>query len=200
MMLMSTVLDYAGMPERGIPLLFAALPFIDAEREPRLLLCVRHNLIDYLAESGRLLEADVLLAESWSLYARFPEPWVRDRRRWVQGKIAHGLGRFAEAESEFLAARDGFVSSGVAYDAALVSLHLASLYAQQARTADLSQLVREMLPIFVSRQIHQEALAALAFFRQAVEMEAATLQLASSVAEYLRRAQHDSGLRFEAPR
>ncbi|HEY0782709.1 MAG TPA: hypothetical protein VGE98_09660 [Thermoanaerobaculia bacterium] len=199
MVQMSTVLDYAGLPERSIPLLFAALPLIDAEREPRLLLCARHNLIEYLTESGRLLEAEVLLAESWSLYARFPEPWARDRRRWVQGKVAHGLGRFAEAESELLAARDGFVASGVAYDAALVSLHLASLYAQQGRTGDLRQLVREMLPIFVSRQIHQEALAALAFFRQAVEMEAATLHLVSSVAGYLRRAQHDSGLRFEAP-
>ena len=56
-----------------------------------------------------------------------------------------------------------------------------------------------MVPIFSSLHIHREALAALAFFRQAAEAERASLEVVTGVAAYLRRAQHDASLRFEAP-
>ena len=39
--------------------------------------------------------------------------------------------------------------------------------------------------------------AALAFFRQAVEAERASLDLVVRVASFLKRAQHDPGLRFQ---
>ncbi|HET9225100.1 MAG TPA: hypothetical protein VFR31_00415, partial [Thermoanaerobaculia bacterium] len=80
-----------------------------------------------------------------------------------------------------------------------VSLELASLYAEQGRTEDLKRLAKEMLPIFSSLQIHREALAALAFLRQAIETEKASLEMVTSVAAYLRRARHNPELRFELP-
>ena len=70
------------------------------------------------------------------------------------------------------------------------------LYTKQGRTADLKQLAAEMVPIFASRQIHREALAALAFFKQAVEAEKASLEVVTRVAAYLREAEHDSALPF----
>jgi hypothetical protein len=42
-------------------------------------------------------------------------------------------------------------------------------------------------------------LAALAYLRQAVETESASLEVVSQVAAFVRRAQHDPDLRFEAP-
>jgi hypothetical protein len=131
------------------------------------------------------------------LYRDFTDAWTQNRRKWVKGKIVRGLGQSNQAESLFLAARDGFVAEGIPYDTALVSLELATLYAEQGRTADLKRLAEEMLPIFSSLHIHREALAALAFLRQAVEAERASLEVVSRVASYLRRAQHDPGLRFE---
>jgi tetratricopeptide (TPR) repeat protein len=194
----STVHHYAGDLEAAISSLHQALPLIDPEREPRLLLCARHNLVDYAAGLGRFLEAQRLYRDARPLYRSFNEPWVQNRRRWVRGKIARGLGQLQRAETQFLAAREGFVAEGIPYDTALVSLELALLYAEQGRTEDLKRLAAEMVPVFASRHIHREALAALTFFRQAVETERAGAELVARVAAYLRRAEGDPGLPFES--
>lgn len=196
---LSTVHHFTGHIEQAIPLLHQALELIDPEQEPRLLLCARHNLIDDLAEMGRFLEAQGLYRETRPLYRDFPDAWAQNRRKWVRGKIARGLGQPRLAESLFLAARDGFVEEGVPYDTALVSLEIATLYAEQGRTRDLKRLAQEMLPIFSSLQIHREALAALTFLKQAIEAERASLGVVMGVADYLRRARHDPGLRFGPP-
>lgn len=198
---MSTVHRYAGSPERAIPLLYKALDLIDPVREPRLMLVAWHNLTDDLAEAGQLMEAQKLLVKAWPLYQRFPEAWASHPRKWVEGRIARGLGQHDRAESLLLAAREGFLAEGpgTAYDIALVSLDLALVYAEQGRLPELKRLAEEMVPIFSSRQIHREALAALAFWRQAVEAETAGLDLVASVAAFLKRAQYDTALRFEEP-
>jgi tetratricopeptide (TPR) repeat protein len=195
---MATVHHHAGNLEAAISSLHQALPLIDPEREPRLLLCARHNLVDYTAGLGRFLEAQRLYREARPLYRSFNEPWVQNRRTWVQGKIAKGLGRLQRAETQFLAARDGFVAEGIPYDTALVSLELALLYAEQGRTEDLKRLAAEMVPVFASRHIHREALAALTFFQRAVEAERAGAELVARVAAYLRRAAGDPELPFES--
>jgi tetratricopeptide (TPR) repeat protein len=187
---------YAGHPELGIPLLDQALELIDADFEPRLKLCAQHNLIQDLAETGRFDEARKLYRETSRLYREFPEAWVVNRRKWVKAKISQGLGRIAQAEKLFLAARSGFIAEGIPYDTALVSLELAALYARQGCAADLKRLAQEMLPIFSSLQIHREALAALSFLQQAAENEQVSLDLVSRVTDFLRRAEHDPGLHF----
>jgi tetratricopeptide (TPR) repeat protein len=193
---MDAVHHYAGTPEKGIPLLYQALELIDPERDPFLVVCAWHNLIDDLAEAGRFLEAQKLFLRSRPLYARAVEPAVENRRRWVEGKIARGLGRPEEAEGLFRSARDAFVDQGIAYDAALASLDLATLYAEQGRTAELKRVAEEMVPIFSSRQIHREALAALTLWRQAVVAEEAGRELVAEVAAFLKRAQYNPELRF----
>lgn len=194
---MSTIHHQGGNLDEAIRLLSQALELIDPEQEPRLLLCARHNLVDDLAEAGRFLEAQKLYRETRPLYQSFPDAWSQNRRKWVKGKIVRGLGQGEQAESLFLAARDGFVAEGIPYDTALVSLELATLYAEQGRTADLKRLAGEMVPIFSSLNIHREALAALAYLKQAAEAERASLELVRSVAAFVRRAQHDPELRFE---
>ncbi|HKI05127.1 MAG TPA: tetratricopeptide repeat protein [Thermoanaerobaculia bacterium] len=197
---MSIVHSHSGQTEESIPVLYQALDLIDAEQEPRLLLCARHNLTTYLADSGRFLEARDLYRETRPLYREFGEPWVQNRRHWVRAKIAGGLGNAGRAESLLLAAREGFLAEGIPFDTALVSLEIAALYAGQGRTADLKRLAEEIVPVFASRHIHREALAALAFLKQAMEAETASLDLVLTVAAYLRRAENDPALKFEASR
>jgi hypothetical protein len=55
-----------------------------------------------------------------------------------------------------------------------------------------------MAPVFKAQDVPVEAKKALDLFRRAVEAEAATPELAGRVAGYLRRAQYDPELRFEA--
>lgn len=196
---MSTVHHTAGEPEKAIPLLYEALDLIDPSREPQLMLFAWHNLIDDLAEAGQFLEAHKLLLKARPLYREFRNAWTQNRSRWVEGRIARGLGQARQGEALFLAARTGFMAEDAAYDTALVSLDLASLYAEQGRLPELKRLAEEMVPIFSSRQIHREALAALAFWKQAVEAEKAGLELVTGVASYLKRARHDPALRFQEP-
>jgi tetratricopeptide (TPR) repeat protein len=198
---MSTVHRYAGSPEKAIPLLYKALGLIDPAREPRLMLIAGHNLVDDLAEAGQFMEAQKLLAKARPLYQQFPEAWASHPHKWVEGRIARGLGQYDRAEELLLAARDGFLAEGPgsAYDIALVSLDLSLVYAEQRRLPELKRLAEEMVPIFSSRQIHREALAALAFWKQAVEAETAGLDLVASVASFLKRAQYNTALRFEEP-
>lgn len=194
---MDSIYCYEGNPEMGIPLLYLALELIDSDQEPRLRLCAQHNLIDDLVETGRFLEAQRLYRQTRSLYKDFPDAWTQTRRKWVKGKLSLGLGRTIQAERLLLAARDGFIAEGIPYDTALVSLELAALYAREGRTADLKRLSQEMFPIFSSLRIHREALAALSFLQKALDAEQVGVELVTRVAEFLRRAEHDPGLRFE---
>jgi tetratricopeptide (TPR) repeat protein len=196
---MSVVYRYAGETESAIPLLYEALDLIDSSREPRLLLAAWNNLIDNLADNKQFMEAQKLLARARPLYRQFPEPWVQNRRRWVEGRIARGLGQERDAEALFLRARDGFLAEDAAYDTALVSLDLAALFAKQGRVKEVKRTAEEMMPIFSSRQIHREALAALIFWKQAVDAERTGTELVSGVAAFLKRARHDPDLRFQEP-
>lgn len=194
---LSLALNYSGAPEESIPPLYRALDLIDPKQEPRLLLTAKHNLILVLAETGRFFEAQRVYREARPLYRDFPDAWTQNRHKWVKGRIAYGLGQLRRAELLFLSARDGFLAEGIPYDTALVSLEIALLYARQGRTAELTRLAAEMVPVFTSRQIHREALAAIAFFQQAVEAERAGVEVVERVAEFLRRARYSPELQFQ---
>lgn len=196
---MDLVHHQAGAPEQGIPLLYQAAKLIDAEQEPYLLLCVWHNLADDLTEVGRFMEAQKIFQQSRTLYRSLPLGGAPNRRNWLAGRIAVGLGQEEEGEELLLAARQGFVDEDAAYDVALVSFDLSALYARQGRTQELKQIAAEMVPFFSSRQIHREAAAALSYWRQAVETETACLEMVPKLVAFLRRARYDLDLPFEPP-
>jgi len=190
----------AGFPERAIELLREASRLIDRAVDPRLTLCICHNLIDWLTEAGRCLEAQGLMARSGEVYRRFADAPTRLRRLWVQGKIARGLGQLADAAALFDRVREGFVELGIGYDAALAALDLAGVDTQLGRTEEVKRLASEMLPIFRSRDVHREAIAALIVFQRAAASEQATQGLVEELSAYLRRAAKEPGLPFEPPR
>ena len=159
-------------------------------------------MVGDLAESGRTIEAHRLFLKARALYPQFPEAVTQNRRTWIAGKIAYGLGQQTEAETLFLAARQSLLAEETPYEVALVSLDLAALYAKQGRTEEMKQLAAEMVPVFSSLQIHREALAALTFWKQAVEAETSherISQLVAGVAAFLKRSRYDPELRFVAP-
>jgi tetratricopeptide (TPR) repeat protein len=195
---MSSAHSIAGAPDKAISLLYQALKLIDHNREPRLVLVAWHNLIDDLTETGKFMEAQKLLVKARPLYKKLA-PSLQNFRLFMEGKIARGLGQVEQAEALFLSARSGFLADGVSYEMALVSLEIASLYAEQGRMAEIKRLAEEMLPIFSSRQIHREALAALDYWRQAVEAERACAALVAGVASFLKKARHNPELRFQRP-
>lgn len=189
----------AGHPERAVRVLRQAVDYLDSTREPRIQLCARHTLAVALADLERFMEAQGVFGDSQLLYDRFPDAWTQRRRIWLEGKILRGLGQLEAAEARLAAARRGFLEQEIVYDAALVSLDLAAVYAQQGRFEDQRRLAREMYPIFRARGVHREAQAALAYFQEAAEEERASPRVVEGLLEFLSQARHDPGLRFEQP-
>lgn len=183
-------------PDEAIPLIRKAEGLIDPEREPRLLLCARHNLLDNLSKAGRFAEARDLLPRVQGLSRSAGSRLDHVRLRWVEARIAAGLGEDDDARAAFREARQGFLDQGIAYDAALVSLEFAVVLLQTGRTEEVRELAREMIPIFQAQEIHREALAALAVFQAAAALDQATVELARDVVAFLVRARYDPGLRF----
>ena len=91
------------------------------------------------------------------------------------------------AEAGFREVQEALLNRQLGYDAALVSLDLALLYASEGRTAALKRLASEMIPAFESREVHREAMAALLMFQGACEEERVTIQLARQLADFLQR-------------
>lgn len=182
--------------DRAIPVLREAEALIDPAREPRLLLCARHNLLDHLSKAGRYSEARALLPEVQTLSRSAGSQLDRVRLRWAEGRIAAGLGDVEGARLALSSAQRDFLEQEIAYDAALVSLELAALLLQEGRTDEVRELAREMIPIFHAQDVHREALAALAIFQAAAAVDAATVELAREVAAFLVEARNDPERRF----
>lgn len=185
--------------QEAIPVLRRAVKLIDPQRDTRLLLCARHNLIYTLLDCGRSAEARKLLDLSRDDYAEYRDFWTQLRLRWVEGKLAAVEGRYAEAETFFLGVREGFLDNEVGYDAALVSLDLALLYLAHGRNIEVMQLARQMYPIFHAQDVHREAVAALVIFQKAALSQNLTSSTVEGIAAYLRRARHDPSFRYEEP-
>jgi tetratricopeptide (TPR) repeat protein len=196
------LLGLANDPEAAIRHLTEGLQKVDPETDPRLFIVAQHNLTLYLAEAGRYMEALRLLEDARPRYDQVGEQMglLRLRLRWLEGKIASALGHFAEAESLLRGVQKELIDRELGFDAALLSLDLADIYARQGRSTEMRRLAEEMLPIFKSRDIHREAIAALFVFQKAAEMERVTLGLIRDVTGYLKESRASSSHRSRETR
>lgn len=189
--------EHMGELERALATLRDASPLIDPERDPRLLLCVQHNILNYLARVGRPEDARVLLPRVRKLSEDLGNDLDLLRLTWTEGLLAEAAGEGREAAELLLAAQAEFVGRRMGYDAALVSLDLAAVYLKEGRMAETATLAREMIPIFEAEDIHREALAALAVFQEAALRHRLNADLLSRVARYLEDARTNPELKFE---
>ncbi|HEY8019853.1 MAG TPA: hypothetical protein VIH93_02055 [Thermoanaerobaculia bacterium] len=181
------ILEEQGELEAAIEALAEAALVVDAAPDARLLLCARHNLVWLLTTAGRHSEAEALLPEVRRLATELGNPLDLVRLRWAEGRIDLGLGRRGPAEAAFREVQREFFERRMGFDAALVSLDLAVLYAAEGCIAEIKQLAAEIMPVFESREVHREAIAALIMFQQAAEEERLTVALARHLAAFLGR-------------
>src|SRR6185436_16362055 len=163
------ILEEENKWEEAIASLEEAAPYVDEKRDPRLLLCIRHNLSWLLVDTGRQDEADKLLPEVRELCRAFGSEFDRFRLIWLSAKIAAAQGDLDRAADLYQQVRARFAEREVCFDTALVSLELAAVYAKQGRTQEVKTIARHLVPVFQAQDVHREALAALTLFRQAAE-------------------------------
>lgn len=178
----------SGRIEGSIPLIERAGKLIDREREPRLDLSLKLNLISHLIVLSRLDEAGCLLPQVREVARRHGSHLDRLRVLWVEGNLRKLLGQVELAEEALTHVREGFIAADIAYDVALVSLDLASLFLESGRTSDVRELAVESLSLFASRGIHREVIMAWSLFREAAERESVSLGLLQRVAAAIRQA------------
>ncbi|MFP3938732.1 MAG: tetratricopeptide repeat protein [Thermoanaerobaculia bacterium] len=193
----ATTLRQAGDVEVAIDTLEHAATLVDASQEPRMQLLLHGNLVLYLSESGRGPEAKKLLPEVRHLATAVGGALDRIRASWLEGLVAMCCGHDTTAEAALRDAMEGFADQGIGYDAALVALDLAAFYLETNRTGQARELALEMIPIFTTRDVHREALAALSIVQRAMEEGAATVAMVQEAARYFRRARRNPALRFE---
>lgn len=186
-----------GENEQAIQLLHEAEGLVDARRDPRLHLCLRHNLLSNLTSIEEYGEATRLLPQVTALCQELGNPLDLLRLRWTEGRIAAGLGHTDSAIELLQDLRHEFAARGISYDAALVTLELTALYARKGALAEVKGLSLEMARIFHVQDVPREALAALLFFQKAAERERATAKLARDIASFLEKLRSNPGLSFQ---
>jgi tetratricopeptide (TPR) repeat protein len=190
------VVGTSGRTDEAIACLREGIRGIDPKSDPRLTVAAHHNLIVYLIEGGQLQEAVALLDATRPLYEEMGDRMNLIRLQWLEGKIAQSRGRLSEAETLLRSVGSALAEQGLGYDAALLALDLAGVYARQGRTEEMRALATEMLPSFQSREVHREALAALIVFQKAAKMDRVTLGLVHELSDYLRQCRESPGVRL----
>ncbi len=183
--------------EVAIDWLRKGLGLIDPERDRSLDLAARHCLMLYLTESGRPREARFLLRASRIESLRYGSPRLLSRLRWLEGKIYQALGFPVEAERAFLDARQELLRLQAELNAAVVSLDLAVLYVAEGRAAEARSLAEEILPIFQSRDLHREAIAAIIALQRVSRRETTGARLLAEIRTHIDQVRRDPRLRFE---
>ncbi len=182
----SKILEEMGRLDEAIGLLnqFTEEP---GAKDPQLFIYGRFNLLSCLAAAERYEDANQLLSEVQNLIQGNAPSLDVARLRWMEGLIDLGFGRLGPAEAAFREVRREFLAREMGYDAALVSLDLARLFAQEGCVDDLKRLAAELMPIFESRDVHREAIVTLLLFQRACEEERVTVDLVRKFAASLRR-------------
>ena len=186
---------YSGEPETAVRILNQAIPLVDHEGDPHLLLAACHNLIRCYIDLDRPEQALSIYFEARDLYKEFSDSLISLRAGWQEGQLLRDLGHLRAAEASLRRARQGFLERDLFYEAAVVSLDLAAVYLKLGEVESLQQAVSEMVPIFTSLGVDREALAALLQLQQVADQSRQAFDLIRFLNARLEQLPHRQGLK-----
>jgi tetratricopeptide (TPR) repeat protein len=189
--------EYAGDGERAVEIRHRAAELLDPQAEPVLYLMCQMNLANGLVGLGRSAEAAAQIARHEELFQRHADAAVRLRRVWVEAHIARAQERFDEADRLLHEVRNGWLSHGRPYEAALVTLDAAELHFARGDWREVQRRAELLIPIFEANGVHREARAALILFQQAARARTLTADLLARLRRYLLLARNDRSFTFD---
>lgn len=169
----------SGDPEQGLRLLARALRL--SEEGSKLRFQILHNILLFRVEMGDFRAANLLLFDMRPLYAHHAGAVDLGKLRWIEGRIAAGMGDWERAERAFRQVREEFQARGQFYHAATLGLELAEIWLRQGRTREMKELILETVEVFRSRYVARECIAALLMLRDALDRDLATFELITLV-------------------
>lgn len=183
--------DFRGDVQAAVALLHRGLELLDPARDPKLAISAQQNLLGCMIDLGQYSEARRFLFASGLRKDLAGDALNLVKLRWLEGRIASGLGQLPAAEATFTEARAGFAAAKQVYNAALVGLDLCGVWLRQDRTAEILALVDQMLATFGALGIAREAIGAVALVREACAREALTAELLDSARSLLKRLERE---------
>jgi len=167
----------AGETETAVDLINRAIPLIDCESNPHLLLTACHNLVRCYIDLSRPEQALSIYAETRDLYQEFSDPLILLRAEWQEGQLLRDVGHLQQAEAKLLEAHKGFLDRGLTYEAAVLSLDLTALYLKMGSTQEVRHTASAAVPIFRALGVDRDALAALLQLQQVADQEQQAMEL-----------------------
>jgi tetratricopeptide (TPR) repeat protein len=186
---------YEGNAEIAARLLNRAIPLIDHEEDPHLLLAACHNLVRCYIDLGCPEQGLKLYFKASELYQEFKDQLIRLRAAWQEGQLLRDLGHLRKAETSLLRARRGFLEQGLPFEVALVALDLSAVYVKLGEFEEVRRTVNETMPIFRSLRVGREALALLLQLQQVADQEYLALDLIRMISAKLERVPNRTPLK-----
>jgi tetratricopeptide (TPR) repeat protein len=185
----ANTLELMGRYEQAIGELRQAERLMERTQDARLPWLVQFGLAGNLWRLERYQDAALLLPRVRELAVPLNNELDLKRLRWLEGRVAAGLGQREQALAALEEVKRYFTAERIAFDAALATLEVAILYLEEGRTGEVKILADEMFWIFEAQGVAEEALAAIRLFYEAATREEATAELARQTVEILRKAQ-----------
>ncbi len=180
---LSKVVYERGGAAEAVQILQRAVCGIDLSKEPQLSYIAKKNLAACLLELGEADEADKVMSG-----IEAPGSFILTLHGiLLRAQIWEVQGRFEEAEKALNQLRQIYLQRGLGYDAALVSMDLASVYLKQGKSTKVKELAAEIYPLFMAQGVELEALAVLLVLRRAAEEDVVTLELVKGLSKVLKK-------------
>lgn len=179
-----------GEYEEAEAMLIEAGRMLEGLGEPRLKNVQQYGLCDVRVRLGRHREAAELLPEIRRSVKSLRDELDSYRVRWIEGRIARGLGEPEKALEALEEAAGGLDRHKMLYDAALARFEIATLHLEMGKAALAAEIAGELAQRFASCGDFEEAKRALELFVEAAAEERATSELACAVLKYLYLAQN----------
>lgn len=170
-----------GEDERALATLAAARANVEREGCPRERFLLSFTEASSLLPLGRVEEAAPLIDEAQDLAAQ--AGWELDLLRtvWLRGRLELERENGGTPRAIFAQVRRDFTQRGLALDAALAGLDEALALLREGAHGAVRELAQEMVPIFHSEALRDEAFASWRLFFEAAIREKATVELVRQV-------------------
>lgn len=190
---------YAGELEEELRLLEEAGALAEGKQGPALDALLLRNKLYVLVELERAGEAFSLLEQNRSSLWKWSGRMDRCRLLDIEGRIHAALGRLELAELLLAEGKQGFKEAGVAGHEALLGLNLASviLGRDRNRYGEAAALAVEALETFSKLGVQPQVEDALLVLSDALREGLVSATLLQSVADFVRRAEHDRKARYQ---